>query len=118
MIDGDTYTVLPATFGELSEGILNVSKVKTGELTMCRLTYKNGSYEMQIVKGNGKTPPKWEECGWDQPAPQLSALEIEIPDVENFAENVACQHYIIVFGDKRTEIRDLCKILNINVKEI
>ena len=51
-------------------------------------------------------------------APQLSALEIEIPDVENFAENVACQHYIIVFGDMRAEIRDLCKILNINVKEI
>jgi len=118
MIDGDTYTVLPATFGELSEGILNVSKVKTGELTMCRLTYKNGCYEMQIIKGNGKTPPKWEECGWDQPAPQLSALEIEIPDVERFADNVACQHYIIVFGDKRAEIRDLCKILNINVKEL
>jgi len=118
MIDGDTYTVLPATFGELSEGILNVSKVKTGELTMCRLTYKNGKYEMQIIKGNGKTPPKWEECGWDQPAPQLSALEIEIPDVERFADNVACQHYIIVFGDKRAEIRDLCKILNIEVKEL
>lgn len=30
-------TVIPAAFGELSEGILNVSKVKTGELTMCRL---------------------------------------------------------------------------------
>ena len=29
---------------------------------------------------------KWEECGWDQPAPQLSALEIEIGDVETFAD--------------------------------
>ena len=118
MVDGDTYTVLPAAFGMLSQGILNVSKVKTGTLTMSRLVYKNGGYIMQVILGNGKNPPKWEECGWDQPAPQLSALEIEIPDVERFADNVACQHYIIVFGDRRTEIRDLCSILGIEVTEL
>lgn len=115
MIDGDTYTVLPAAFGLLTQGILNVSKVKTGELTMSRLVYKDGKYTMQVILGNGKTPPKWEECGWDQPAPQLSALEIEIPDVENFAQNVACQHYIITYGDNRVKIADLCSILGIDV---
>ena len=118
MVDGDTYTVLPAAFGLLDQGILNVSKVKTGTVTMSRLTCKNGKYTMQIILGNGKTPPKWEECGWDQPAPQLSALEIEIPDVERFAENVACQHYIITYGDNRAAIRDLCKILGIEVQEL
>ncbi|MBP5610539.1 MAG: hypothetical protein J6X72_04290, partial [Clostridia bacterium] len=94
MVDGDAYTVLPAAFGLLDQGILNVSKVKTGTVTMSRLTFKDGKYTMQIILGDGKTPPKWEECGWDQPAPQLSALNIRIPDVERFAENVACQHYI------------------------
>lgn len=118
MVDGDTYTVLPAAFGMLSQGILNVSKVKTGMLTMCRLTYANGKYVMQMLSGNGKTPPKWEECGWDQPAPQLSALEIEISDVEKFADNVACQHYIITYGDNRQAIRDLCYLLGIEVFEI
>ena len=118
MVDGDTYTVLPAAFGLLDQGILNVSKVKTGTVTMSRLTYKNGKYTMQIILGDGKTPPKWEECGWDQPAPQLSALEIEIPDVERFAENVACQHYIITYGDNRTAIRDLCGILGVDVQEL
>ena len=118
MVDGDTYTVLPAAFGLLSQGILNVSKVKTGVLTMSRLTYKDGKYVMQIIRGLGKTPPKWEECGWDKPAPQLSALEIEIPDVERFADNVACQHYIITFGDNRAAIRDLCRILGIDVVEL
>ncbi|MBE6596982.1 MAG: hypothetical protein E7641_04845 [Ruminococcaceae bacterium] len=118
MVDGDTYTVLPATFGELSEGILNISKVKTGVVTMSRLTYKDGKYTMQILLGNGKTPPKWEECGWDQPAPQLSALEIEISDVEKFADNVACQHYIITYGDNRQIIRNLCSIMGIEVFEI
>lgn len=118
MIDGDTYTVLPAAFGALNQGILNVSQVKTGTVTMSRLTYMDGKYVMQILLGNGKTPPKWEECGWDQPAPQLSALEIEIADVEKFADNVACQHYIITYGDNRTKIRNLCSILGIEVFEM
>ena len=118
MVDGDTYTVLPAAFGLLDQGILNVSKVKTGIVTMSRLTCKNGKYTMQIILGKGKNPPKWEECGWDQPAPQLSALEIEIPDVERFAENVACQHYIVTYGDNRAAIRSLCGILGIAVLEL
>ena len=118
MVDGDAYTVLPAAFGQLSQGILNVSKVKTGVVTMSRLTFSDGKYAMQIVLGDGKAPPKWEECGWDQPAPQLSALEIAIPSVERFAENVACQHYIITYGDNRAAIRDLCLILGIDVVEL
>jgi L-fucose isomerase-like protein len=115
MVDGETYTVLPAAFGLLSQGILNVSKVKTGTLTMSRLVYKDGKYTMQIILGEGKNPPKWEECGWDAPAPQLSALEIKIGDVEKFADNVACQHYIITYGDNRKKIADLCSILGIAV---
>jgi L-fucose isomerase-like protein len=115
MVDGDTYTVLPAAFGMLSQGILNVSKVKTGTVTMSRLTYKDGEYVMQVILGEGKNPPKWEECGWDQPAPQLSALEIEIGNVEKFADNVACQHYIITYGDNRAKIKDLCSMLGIKV---
>ena len=115
MVDGETYTVLPAAFGLLSQGILNVSKVKTGTVTMSRLVYKDGKYTMQIILGEGKNPPKWEECGWDAPAPQLSALEIKIGDVEKFADNVACQHYIITYGDNRKKIADLCSILGIAV---
>ncbi|MBR4769305.1 MAG: hypothetical protein IK090_00060 [Clostridia bacterium] len=118
MVDGDAYTVLPAAFGLLDQGILNVSKVKTGTVTMSRLIFKGGKYTMQIILGDGKTPPKWEECGWDQPAPQLSALNIRIPDVERFAENVACQHYIITYGDNRQAIRNLCAILGIDVLEL
>ena len=118
MVDGDTYTVIPAAFGALNQGILNVSKVKTGIVTMSRLTYMNGKYVMQMVLGEGKNPPKWEECGWDQPAPQLSALEIELPSLERFADNVACQHYIITYGDNRAKIKNLCSILGIEVLEM
>ncbi len=118
MVDGDTYTVLPAAFGLLSEGILNVSPVKTGTLTMSRLVYTGGRYVMHVLPGEGKKPPVWEECGWAQPAPQLSALEIELRDVPRFADHVACQHYIITFGDNRAAIRDLCRILGIEVLEM
>lgn len=114
VVDGDV-TVMPAAFGELSEGILNVSKVKGGELTMCRLTCVDGEYYMHMVKGNGKTPPKWEEAGWTQPAPQLPGLEIELDDVENFAQNVMCQHYIIAYGDNTALVEDLCTILGIEI---
>lgn len=112
--DGDT-TVMPAAFGELSEGILNVSKVKTGTVTMSRLFCENGKYYMHLVVGEGKTPPKWEEAGWTQPAPQLPGLEIFMDNVEKFAQNVMCQHYIISYGDNTEKIKDLCSILGIEI---
>jgi L-fucose isomerase-like protein len=114
VVDGQV-TVMPAAFGELSEGILNVSKVKTGELTMCRLTYSNGKYYMHMVKGEGISPRKWEEAGWTQPAPQLPGLEIKMDDVENFAQNVMCQHYIIAYGDHTEAMKNLCDILGVEV---
>lgn len=114
IIDGDVM-VMPAAFGELNEGILNVSKVKTGELTMCRLFMEDGKYYMHMVTGTGITPRKWEEAGWTQPAPQLPGLEILLSDVENFTQNVMCQHYIISYGDNTAKIRNLCDILGIAV---
>ena len=114
IVDGEV-TVMPAAFGELSEGILNVSRVREGEITMCRLTAIDGQYYMHMVKGFGKTPPKWEEAGWTQPAPQLPGLEIELEDVEDFADKVMCQHYIISYGDNVELIENLCDILGIEV---
>ena len=114
VVDGNV-TVMPAAFGELAEGILNVSKVKTGTVTMCRLTYSDGQYYMHMVKGEGVTPRKWEEAGWTQPAPQLPGLEIILEDVEDFTEKVMCQHYIISYGDNTEEIKNLCDILGIEI---
>lgn len=114
VIDGE-ITVMPAAFGELSEGILNVSKVKQGLITMCRLTYMDGKYYMHMVTGEGKTPMKWEEAGWTQPAPQLPGLQVFLQDAPHFADNVMCQHYIISYGDNTEKIKDLCAILGIEI---
>ena len=114
VVDGDV-TVMPAAFGELSEGILNVSKLKTGAVTMCRLCNIDGKYYMHMVTGDAITPRKWEEAGWTQPAPQLPGLEIKLDDVEHFAQNVMCQHYIISYGDNSEVIKALCDILGIAI---
>jgi len=108
-------TVMPAAFGELSEGILNVSRVKPGPVTMCRLFFEDGMYYMHMVTGEGITPRKWEEAGWTQPAPQLPGLEILLADVEDFAQKVMCQHYIISYGDNTEVITNLCDILGIQI---
>ena len=114
VVDGKT-TILPAAFGELSQGLLNVSKVKTGEITMCRLTVDNGVYTMHMVKGEGQTPESWEECGWDKPAPQLPSLKVKLSDVEHFTQNVMGQHYIISYGDNTKVISEYCKIAGIKL---
>lgn len=114
VVDGEV-TVIPATFGELSQGILNVSSVKSGIITMCRLAYEDGKYVMHMVVGKGEKPPKWEEAGWTQPAPQLPALKVMLADTQEFADKVMAQHYIISYGDNSKIIKEFCKICGIEV---
>ena len=102
-------TVLPASFGGFSEGILNVSKVRTGRVTLCRLFARNGAYFLHAVTGEAVPPRAWEEAGWSAPAPQLPSLEIILDSpVEEFAQNVMSQHYIVVYGDAREALADAC----------
>ncbi|MDD5602913.1 MAG: hypothetical protein PHG48_02365 [Eubacteriales bacterium] len=127
-ITDGTVRVIPAAFGGLSEGILNVSKLKTGKVTLCRLAAAGNArlrwnmendgpvaYCMHVVTGEALTPPKWEEAGWAQPAPQLPGLKIKMEDVGDFASKVMSQHYIISYGDNTQVIRELCGILGISV---
>lgn len=114
--EGDVK-VLPAAFGLLNASLLNVSKVKTGDVTCARLSYLNGNYKMHVYTAAAKTPPAWNEYGWDDPAPQLPSLEV-FPNsctVEEFAQNVASQHVILAYGDYTEELKDLCKMLNIEL---
>ena len=114
IVDGKV-TVSPEAFGLLSQGVLNVSKVKTGVVTMCRLAVEDGKYVMHMVVGEGTSPQKWEEAGWAQPAPQLPALKVLLKDTEDFANKVMCQHYIICYGDNSSLIKDFCSIAGIEV---
>lgn len=115
IVDGEV-TVMPTAFGEFGEGLLNVSKVKTGRVTLARLTFTGGRYQMHLVTGSAKTPEKWEEAGWTPPAPQLPGLEIFLDEpVEMFAGKVLGQHYILSYGDNTEALSDLCRILGVEI---
>ena len=111
------YIALAAAFGLLDSSLLNVSKVKTGYVTCVRLVYKKGKYCVHCYTGEAKTPPAWEEFGWDDPAPQLCSLEV-FPDsctVEEFAQNVCGQHVIVAYGNHLETVKDICKLLDIEL---
>ncbi len=115
IVDGEVI-VTPTAFGDLGEGLLNVSKVKTGLVTLCRLTYTGDRYAMHVARGEAKTPRKWEEAGWTPPAPQLPSLEIALDgSVDDFVQKVLGQHYVLTYGDNTDAICDLCGLLDIEV---
>ncbi len=107
--------VTSAAFGNISGGLLNISMLKTGRLTIARLSNTGAEYTMHICTGEGKLKA-WEEAGWAYPAPQLPSLEIFLDNpVEEFAQNITGQHYIIAYGDHSQSLKDFCFIKNIRV---
>jgi L-fucose isomerase-like protein len=115
IVDGPVKVKL-AKFGGLSEGVLNISTVKTGQVTLCRLASRGDHYRLHVVTGQAVTPRRWEEAGWEQPAPQLPSLEVILDSsVDDFAQKVLGQHYILAYGDQRRQLAELCRILNIEV---
>ena len=115
IVDGPVM-VMPTAFGEFGEGLLNVSRVKTGQITLSRLISTGSHYQMHLTTGEAIRPPKWEEAGWTPPAPQLPSLEVKLAgSVDDFLQKVGGQHYIISYGDNREPFGDLCKILGVEV---
>ncbi len=117
-VDGD-IRVIQTAFGLFDSSLLNVSMVKPGRVTCSRLKYLNGEYYMHVYTGTGKTPPPWNEFGWDDPAPQPPSLEV-FPDcgVEEFAQKVSSQYVIVTYGDDTEALMDLCDLLDIEVIKI
>ncbi len=114
-VDGK-ITVMPNAFGSFGEGLLNVSKVKTGRVTMCRLAYAGGRYVMHAAAADACTPEVWEEAGWAPPAPQLPGLEMKFGfGSDLFLKNVLGQHYIITYGDNLAVLRDWCALSGVEM---
>jgi len=107
--------ITAAAFGQISGGLLNISTLKTGTITLARLSNTGSRYTMHLAVGTGK-PVAWEEAGWDQPAPRLPSLEIELgAPVGSFADHISGQHYIIAYGDHSRALMDFCYLANIDV---
>lgn len=114
VVDGK-IKVRPAAFGNISGGLLNISAMKTGKLTLARLSNTGEQYSMHFCTADSKFI-SWEEAGWDHPAPQLPSLEV-FPDVnvEEFTQKISGQHYIIAYGDHTEALRDFCNLLDIKI---
>jgi L-fucose isomerase-like protein len=116
VVDGPVRVLPWPEFGGFTEGVLNVSKVKTGRVTLCRLGSRGDRYRMHLLTGEAVAPRSWEEAGWAPPAPQLPSLEIILDGgMDEFAAKVLGQHYILAYGDHRQEIVDLCRLLGVEV---
>lgn len=115
VVDGPVKVRL-TRFGQLSEGVLNVSRVKAGRVTLCRLASRGDRYRIHVVTGEAVSPRPWEEAGWTQPAPQLPGLEVllDVP-IDEFAQKVCGQHYILAYGDIRRQIFDLCSLVGMEM---
>ncbi|MBR2426563.1 MAG: hypothetical protein IKB16_07460 [Lentisphaeria bacterium] len=110
VVDGKV-TVMPNAFGSFGEGLLNVSKVKTGEVTIVRLAQVDGELVVHAVKAVARTPETWEEAGWAPPAPQLPSLEVCFgKSSDEFLKDVMGQHYIVTYGDNMELIANYCAI--------
>ncbi|MFN2350397.1 MAG: hypothetical protein ABR497_00465 [Kiritimatiellia bacterium] len=115
VVDGPVC-VMPTAFGEFGEGLLNVSRIKTGPVTIARMAYTAGRYQLHMVTGRAEQPPAWEEAGWQPPAPQLPSLKITLDTpMPDFQQKVLGQHYILAYGDQSGALRGLCRILDIDV---
>jgi L-fucose isomerase-like protein len=114
VVDG-RVKLIPAAFGGISGGLLNISTMKTGRVTIARLSNTGDRYTMHICTGLGKLK-SWEEAGWTKPAPQLPSLEVFLDtDVPYFTQHISGQHYIIAYGDHAQSLRDFCYLKNITV---
>ena len=71
---------------------------------------------MHIVTGEAVEPRNWEEVGWEQPSPQLPSLEIILDTpIDDFAQKVMSQHYIVTYGDNTEVLKDFCKLTGIEI---
>ncbi|MDD3927250.1 MAG: hypothetical protein PHT33_11400, partial [bacterium] len=108
--------VMPSAFGHLGQGLLNVSEVRPGQITLARLLCAEGCYSLHLATGKAERPQPWEEAGWAPPAPQLPGLQVKLDGaIEDFIQQVGGQHYILSYGDNRPQLIDLCQLLKIEV---
>ena len=114
-IDGTWEVSTYAGWGGLNVGVMNTSRAREGLVTLVRLGYRGDEYFLHIVTGEGKRPRKWEELGWNPPAPQFPGLEIVLDrPVKQFAEEILSQHYLLIYGDYRRQLKDFCDIVGIS----
>jgi L-fucose isomerase-like protein len=93
----------------LYEGSLNSSPYKSGRVTLARLSSTvTGAFKMHIAGGMSVSGPQFHDVG----CPPYPFITVELDDdSDTFMQNICSQHYAIVYGDVRQELKELCRLL-------
>ena len=96
-------------------GIMNISKLKQGRITLTKMYEVKGEMHMHAVTGNSKVPERWQEDGWeDHKGPNYPAMEITLDtDLNDFQKYIAGQHYIVSYGDNTEIFERFCQFTGI-----
>ena len=99
-------------------GLMNVSHLKTGEITLFNIFNESGKLKMQTFTGISATPEIFQEEGWDEhQGPMIPSLQIDFDSgLEIFKENIKGPHYIVVNGSHAEIIRKYCYFADIQVE--
>ena len=97
----------------LFDGLLNKKDYIEGIVTVGRVFVDHNSKAyFHLVKGLAKTPKKqFRELGCSL----YPSMEVFIDGADDFAQNLASQHYAIVFEDIYDKIMEFCRLKNVNV---
>jgi len=91
---------------EFFEGLRSGIVLKRGKVTLARIGYSRGEYEMHVALG--------EVIDTDLRQGLFPAAEIELHgDIKLFIEEIKSQHYALAYGDLREYLREICNLLEI-----
>jgi len=95
----------------LYEGLANCTIYKEGIVTIARMGYRQDrKLKMHVACGRARKPRKFQEVGC-LPYP---GMEVELKGMGGqFAQGMLSQHYAIVYGDVRAELRELLRLSDI-----
>jgi L-fucose isomerase-like protein len=99
----------------LYEGVANCTIYREGTVTITRVGYtRDRGFKMHLAGGKAQRPPAFREIGC---LPYPSMEVILDGDADRFGQQLPSQHYSIVYGDIREELREVCALMNIRPVE-
>jgi len=96
----------------LYEGFYNASPYKGGTVTLARLANKGEGFKLHATVGTVIEPPKLHEVG----CPPYCWIQVRTDQpTHHFMQNLSSQHYAMVYGDGREELREFCSLKNVQL---
>jgi len=94
----------------LYEGLMNSSPYVEGTVTLARIASDGPGYKMHIARGRATVMPPFHEIE----CPTYAGMRVVMDgSVDHFMQNLASQHYGIVYGDYLHDLVEFCRMKGI-----